>query len=115
VSLQGINTDRANTSIAIDPTGRYAYTADYTDDTVSAYAIDSVTGNLTLIGSPLPVGADAYSVSVDYSGKFVYAVLANKSVVTFSIGSTGALTAVAGGTVPVGNSAISITPVGAAR
>jgi 6-phosphogluconolactonase len=115
VSLQAINTGRANTSIAIDPTGRYAYTADYTDDTISAYAIDSGTGNLTPIGSPLPVGADAYSVSVDYSGKFVYAVLANKLVVTFSIGSTGALTAVAGGSVPVGNSAVSITTVGTAQ
>jgi 6-phosphogluconolactonase len=109
---QSITTGHANTSIAIDPTGRFAYTADFTDNTVSAYSVNQTTGALTLIGSALPVGANALAVATDFSGKFVYAVLTNKSVLTFAIGSTGALTAVAGGSVATGNSPGPITAVG---
>jgi 6-phosphogluconolactonase (cycloisomerase 2 family) len=109
---QTIATSRANTSIAIDPTGRFAYTADFTDNTVSAYAVDQSTGFLTAIGAPLAVGANALALTSDFSGKFVYVVLTNKSVLTFAIGSTGALTAVAGGSVATGNSPGPITAVG---
>jgi 6-phosphogluconolactonase (cycloisomerase 2 family) len=109
---QTITTGHANTSIAVDPTGRFAYTADFTDNTVSAYSVNQTTGALTIIGSPLPVGANALAVTTDYSGKFVYVVLTNKSVLTFAIGSSGALTAVAGGNVATGNSPGPITAVG---
>jgi 6-phosphogluconolactonase (cycloisomerase 2 family) len=111
-NLQTITTGRANTSIAIDPTGRFAYTADLADNTVSAYSVNQTTGALTLIGSPLPVGANALAITADFSGKFVYVVLTNKSVLTFAIGSTGALTAVTGGSVATGNSPGPITAVG---
>ena len=111
-NLQTITTGRANTSIAIDPTGRFAYTADLTDNTVSAYSVNQTTGALTVIGAPLPVGANALAITTDFSGKFVYVVLTNKSVLTFAIGGTGALTAVTGGTVATGNSPGPITAVG---
>ena len=111
-NLQTITTGRANTSIAIDPSGLFAYTADLTDNTVSAYSVNQSTGALTVIGSPLPVGANALAITTDFSGKFVYVVLTNKSVLTFAIGSTGALTAVTGGSVATGNSPGPITAVG---
>ena len=111
-NLQTMATGRANTSIAIDPTGRFAYTADLTDNTVSAYSVNQTSGALTVIGTPLPVGANALAITTDFSGKFVYVVLTNKSVLTFAIGSTGALTAVTGGTVATGNSPGPITAVG---
>jgi 6-phosphogluconolactonase len=111
-NLQSITTGRANTSIAIEPTGRFAYTADLTDNTVSAYSVNQTTGALSIIGSALPVGANALAINTDYSGKFVYVVLTNKSVLTFAIGSTGALTAVTGGSVATGNSPGPITAVG---
>jgi 6-phosphogluconolactonase (cycloisomerase 2 family) len=111
-NLQTITTGRANTSIAIDPTGRFAYTADLTDNTVSAYSVSQTTGALTVIGAPLPVGANALAITTDFSGKFVYVVLTNKSVLTFAIGGTGALTAVSGGSVATGNSPGPITAVG---
>jgi 6-phosphogluconolactonase (cycloisomerase 2 family) len=110
---QSIITNRANTSIAIDPSGRFAYTADFTDNTVSAYSVNQTTGALTLIGAALPVGANALAVTTDFSGKFVYVVLTNKTVLTFAIGGTGALTAVAGGSVATGNGPGPITAVGA--
>jgi 6-phosphogluconolactonase len=109
---QQIVTGRANTAIAIDPTGRFAYTADSTDNTITAYSIDPSTGALTPIGSPVPVSANAFSIVADYSGKFVYVVLANKSVVSYAIGSTGALTPVAGGVAATGNGPGPISAVG---
>jgi 6-phosphogluconolactonase len=107
-----VGTGRANTSIAIDPTGRFAYTADFTDNTVSAYSVDQTTGGLTIIGTALPVGANALAVTTDYSGKLAYVVLTNKSVLTFAIGSAGALTAVPGGNVATGNTPGPIIAVG---
>jgi 6-phosphogluconolactonase (cycloisomerase 2 family) len=109
---QQIVTGRANTAIAIDPTGRFAYTADSTDNTITAYSIDPSTGALTPIGSPVPVSANAFSITADYSGKFIYVVLANKSVVSYAVGSTGALTPVAGGVAATGNGPGPISVVG---
>jgi 6-phosphogluconolactonase len=109
---QQIVSDRANTAITIDPTGRFAYTADSTDKTITAYSIDPVTGFLTLIGSPIPVSANAFTITADYSGKFVYVVLANNSVVSYAIGSSGALTPVAGGVAATGNGPGPISTVG---
>jgi 6-phosphogluconolactonase (cycloisomerase 2 family) len=109
---QQIVTGRSNTTITIDPTGRFAYTADSTDNTITAYSIDPATGALTVIGSPIPVSANAFSITADYSGKFVYVVLANNSVVSYAIGSTGALTPVAGGVAVTGNGPGPISAVG---
>lgn len=92
--------------------GPLHHTADLTDNTVTAYSVNQTTGGLTVIGSPLPIGANALAITTDFSGKFVYAVLTNKSVLTFAIGSTGALTAVTGGSVATGNSPGPITVVG---
>jgi 6-phosphogluconolactonase len=109
---QQVASNRANTAITIDPTGRFAYTADSTDNTITAYSIDPTTGFLTVIGAPIPVGANAFTITADYSGKFVYVVLANNSVVSYAIGSTGALTPVAGGVAATGNGPGPISAVG---
>lgn len=109
---QQIITGRSNTTITIDPTGRFAYTADSTDSTITAYSIDPATGALTVIGSPIPVSANAFSITADYSGKYVFVVLANNSVVSYAIGSSGALTPVAGGVAPTGNGPGPISAVG---
>jgi 6-phosphogluconolactonase (cycloisomerase 2 family) len=108
-------TNRPNVALAIDPTGRFAYTADSTNKTVSAYSINQTTGTLLSIGSPLTVADDANSVSVDISGKFVYVVLADKTVATYSIGATGALTLVVGGGAATGIGPGPITLVGASQ
>jgi 6-phosphogluconolactonase (cycloisomerase 2 family) len=110
-----LTTNRPNVALAIDPTGRFAYTADSTNKTVSAYSINQTTGTLLDIGTPLNVGFDANSVSVDISGKYVYAALANKTVATYSIGATGALTLVVGGGAATGNGPGPITLVGSVQ
>lgn len=61
-------------SLAVHPSGKFAYVANeggFTPTSVSMYAINATTGDLTLIGT---VAADgrAISVAVDPSGEFAY-------------------------------------------
>jgi len=61
-------------SLAVHPSGKFAYVADeggFTPTSVSMYAINATTGDLTLIGT---IAADgrAIAVTVDPSGKFAY-------------------------------------------
>ena len=44
-------TEQSPRSIAIDPSGKFAYVANYNSHSVSMYTIDAVTGTLTLIGT----------------------------------------------------------------
>ena len=65
-------------SISVDPTGKFAYTAnngcaDAFTGNVSMYIIDTTTGRLSLIGPPADTGDfDPLSVAIDPSSKFVY-------------------------------------------
>jgi 6-phosphogluconolactonase (cycloisomerase 2 family) len=60
------------TSVAVDPVGRFAYVANFDDNTVSAYRI-GLDGALTPgTGSPFPTGDRPASVAVDLLGRFVY-------------------------------------------
>ena len=106
-------------SIAVEPTGKFVYVANYTTNTVSAYAINASTGALTAIGSPVPAGgANPNFIAIDPTGKFAY--VANNmpngigSVSVYAINAnTGALTAI-GSPVPAGSdpSSIAIDPAG---
>src|SRR6202011_1547651 len=88
-------------SVAVDPSGKFAYVVNEGDNTVSGYTINATTGALTPIaGSPFAGTAGTYPqpVAVDPSGKFAY--VANSSSTTVSgytiNATTGALTPVAG-------------------
>ncbi len=109
-------------SIAVDPTGKFAYVANNgcPDDfvgNVTTYTINSATGALTAV---LPnVGADfgPISVAVAPSGKWVYVAndgareVTSGSIFVYDLdGTTGALTLTGDGTVCI-PSAICITPV----
>jgi 6-phosphogluconolactonase (cycloisomerase 2 family) len=98
---------------AIDPSGSYLYTADYSaGNVVGAFGIDSIAGTvMPLAGSPVTTGSSTMSVTVDQSGGYVYAV-GSAGVYPFKIGSGGGLSALPGGSVAAGNSPISITTVG---
>ena len=43
-------------SIAVDPSGRFAYAANWSSTNVSAYAINQATGALTPVGGPVAAG-----------------------------------------------------------
>jgi len=93
-------------SIAVDPTGQFAYVAK-TDCTlayagyVSMYAVNATTGTLTSIGQPVPTqDLGAISVTVDPAGKFAYVANSGEgdgagSLSTYNINATtGALTSI---------------------
>ena len=86
--------------ITVDPSGQFVYMANYGGG-ISAFTINSVTGGLTAVsGSPFPTGPSGgvTSVTVDPTGKFLYAVNSVGNDISAYVinSSTGALTTVAG-------------------
>lgn len=90
--------------MATDQTGSYLYVT--SGASVVGYGIDPITGALTkLAGFPVATEANAYSVSVDPTNRFLYLTndgAANVSGFTLDA-STGALTAMAGPPFPAGH------------
>ncbi|HEY4974475.1 MAG TPA: beta-propeller fold lactonase family protein, partial [Steroidobacteraceae bacterium] len=95
--------------------GRYAFVSDYGANTVAAFAIDAITGNLALINS-VPSDTQPYDIAVTPNGAFVYT--ANVGAADISIYSvnttTGALTAAGTASTGVGSApdAITVDPSG---
>jgi 6-phosphogluconolactonase len=90
-------------SLAIDPLGRFVYTANGNPPSLSAYTINGTTGVLTPIaGSPF-ASAPQNSMAIDPSGKFAYAAVANYGIAAYMIDSTtGALSPLPGSPFAVG-------------
>jgi 6-phosphogluconolactonase (cycloisomerase 2 family) len=83
-------------AIAVDSSGRFAYTANYNNagtGGVSEFSIDSGTGALTSLGAAT-AGLGSYAIATDPAGRFVYvANYTGVSVSGYTINaSTGALT-----------------------
>ncbi|MDD5007767.1 MAG: beta-propeller fold lactonase family protein [Syntrophorhabdaceae bacterium] len=100
-------------SVAIDPTGKFAYVANKGSNTVSVYIISQTTGALTA-GAPAATETSPTSVAVDPTGRFAYVANYNSNTVSvYAINqSTGALTAgtaVATGSFP---NFVSVDPTG---
>ncbi|MEO8506327.1 MAG: beta-propeller fold lactonase family protein [Betaproteobacteria bacterium] len=84
-------------SMAMHPSGRYLYVTSAVSpgtSVVQAYAIDSDTGALSVLGSPVSPQAIPFSIVIDPQGKFVYFL--GKGIEAFVVGATGALTRVPG-------------------
>lgn len=105
-------------SIAVDPTGKFAYVAnegcgDSAFGNLSMYTIDANTGALASIGPPVASNDEGgRAVTVDPSGKFAYVAneggFAPTGVSMFAIDTTaGALTSL--GTITSGGRALSVT------
>jgi probable HAF family extracellular repeat protein len=110
------------TSLAIVPSGRFAYLLQYAPDvqlpTLSAYRIDRITGHLTAVQeAPFPLSIAASSINIDPLGKFVYLPTPadQNNVSVFAINPKNAvLTPVTGSPFPGGQSvpsSISIDPL----
>lgn len=106
-------------SVTIDPTGKFAYAANYGSSDVSAYLINTSTGALTPIDADpntagiqnFLAGANPMSVTIDPTGKFAYVAnsfnggITGNSVMTYAINpASGMLTTIgfisSGGTQP---------------
>ena len=84
-------------SVAVDPSGKFAYVANYGTGNVSVFTIHPTTGALTNIGT-VAAGGGSASVTVDPSGKFVY--VANEVSNTTSAYSINAGALTSAGSVP---------------
>lgn len=45
-------------ALTVDPTGKFVYVANWTDNTISIYSIDQISGVLTPVGSPIAAGTN---------------------------------------------------------
>ena len=107
-SIQSLSGD-SPISTAIDPKGRFLFTANVNSNRVSAFTINQSTGMITPVsGSPFPAGPNPQSVAIEQKGEFLYVPNGNgASLSAYSINSaTGALTQIPGspfatGSVPV--------------
>ncbi len=109
-ALTSIGTIAAGTSpssVAVDPSGKFAYVANADSNTVSMYTINATTGALTSIGT-IAAGLRPRSVAVDPSGKFAYVANGGSNDVSmYAINATtGALTSI--GTIAAGTSPSSV-------
>ena len=98
-------------SVAVAPSGRFAYVANEDFINVSGYTINPSTGALTAIaGSPFAAGFAPFSVAVDPSGRFAYVANVNSGNVSgYTIDpTTGALTAIMGSPFPAGAGPVSV-------
>jgi 6-phosphogluconolactonase (cycloisomerase 2 family) len=98
--------------------GRFLYTANIGDHSISAFSIDATTGALTAIaGSPYAGALKASYVAVEPTGRFLYALdnengsqgIAAAGIDVYSIGAGGALSVVAGSPFPTDAGAFSMT------
>jgi len=85
-------------SIAVDPSGKFAYVAHGIYAYISAFTINTVTGALTAVaGSPFGTAGAPYSIAVDPSGKFAYTANDSNNVSALTVNAvTGALTVIGG-------------------
>jgi 6-phosphogluconolactonase (cycloisomerase 2 family) len=98
----GSNVTANVTSVSISCRPATVYVTNSTDSTVSQYSVDVDTGALTSLGAAVSTTAASVprTVAVDPSGRYAY--VANEStgdVAQFTIGATGALTAMSPATV----------------
>jgi 6-phosphogluconolactonase (cycloisomerase 2 family) len=101
-------------ALAVDPQGRYLYAADNTDQQISLFTLDPVSG-LPTAGTGLPITVGATELTIDPAGAFLYMEDGSGGIHSYQIGAGGALTPV--GTPPsshplFGRQALVVDPSG---
>jgi len=86
-----VTADNGPGVIAFEPNGLHAYVANRTANNISTFAIDSISGALTPMGTAVRTGASPYSITVDPTGKFAYAPTRAPDGVAAFVMSRGAL------------------------
>jgi len=104
------------TSVVLDTTGKYLYTANGSDGTISGYAIGTSSSLSALNGSPYASGVQVTSLGVDRSGKYLLAAafggspdLSMYSFDTVTAGKLNLATSTATGTGTTGAVAVALT------
>ena len=90
--------------IVADPLGRFIYVSDVEAGRIEVFSIDQGSGRLTQVAnSPFPtLGQQPYGMAADSTGNFLFVANSNSDTISsFTVGSSGALTPVAGSPFPV--------------
>ena len=100
--------------VAVDPSGAHLFVANFTDGTVSVFAIASSGALTPVAGSPFAAGGSPDKLTVDPTGRFLYTAndggTPPSAVGALSIDpSTGALTPIAGAPFAAGTSPSGVT------
>jgi 6-phosphogluconolactonase (cycloisomerase 2 family) len=97
-------------SVTVDPSGQFAYVANYGGDNVSQYTIGA-DGSLAPIGTgTVSAGSAPSSVTVDPSGRYVYvANYGDNTISQYTIGADGSLAPIGTGTVSASTAPFSVT------
>jgi 6-phosphogluconolactonase len=102
--------------VAVAPAGKFVFLANSSSSTISAFSIDSSAGRLTPVpGSPFPADFSPRAFAIDPSSKFLFVGISSSfmgdstEVMAFTIGSSGALTAVPGSPFTAGRNPIAPT------
>ena len=96
------------TSVAVDPSGKFAYVVNRSDNTISMFIIDPGSGNLTP-NEPanIATGKQPWRIIIDPSGMFAYVTNQNSaSVSIYKLNGDGTLTVA--GTASTGNDPVSV-------
>ena len=85
-------------NIRIECALHFAYAANAGDNTLSEYAIDSFTGALTAVGTPVATGTSPYAITGSPDRQHVYVVnQVSNNISAYAVNATsGALTPIAG-------------------
>ena len=87
-----------NLEVICSTVGRFAYAANAADNTVSVYSIDSTSGALAAVGTPVPTGTSPYAIAARPDGQYIYVVnQISGNISVYAVNATsGALTAIPG-------------------
>jgi 6-phosphogluconolactonase len=79
------------TSVAVDPSGKFAYVTNRMDDTVSMFTINPNGGNLIPNGT-VGAGGEPFRMVFDPSGKFAYVANEDSPISIYTLNNNGTLT-----------------------
>jgi 6-phosphogluconolactonase (cycloisomerase 2 family) len=83
-------------SVTIDPSGKFLFSTNANDNTVSVFTVDSNAGGLTAVGSPVSTGPFPFAAVVNSTSALLFVDCGmSTSISAYTISSSGALTSVA--------------------
>jgi 6-phosphogluconolactonase (cycloisomerase 2 family) len=102
--LNAAGTGNAIGAIAVDPSGRWVFTANSAGSSVTTFTINAGTGELTTLGAATPSGNGPRGIAVTPNGKYVYVVNgASNDIYGFTLDPiNGFLTALPGNPIATG-------------
>ena len=107
----------APTAVVVDPTGKYAFVTNQTDNTISMFTISPTTGILTLntntfnTTGTVKTGTEPYRINFDPSGNFLYVTNKQSAVSVYALNKDGTLSWQGGAGPQSGAYSLAITAV----